>query len=68
MAKKHDQERIAQAFREAEASSALEGIDPSGPAYDRAKALLIEGKISVEEGIAMITEEARKEFPQKGAA
>ena len=60
ISKKHDSEAEVAAFREAEASLALEGLDPSGPAYNRAKALLIAGEIGTEDAIAMITAEARQ--------
>ena len=64
IAKKHDPIRAARAFQEAEASLALEGLDPSGPLYDKIKALRISGEISADEAAAMIREEALREFPQ----
>lgn len=68
MTKKHVPERLARAFREGEASVALEGLDPRGTAYDRAKAMRAAGEIAWDDGAAMIAAEASAMMSKKGAA
>lgn len=63
----HDAEEVAAAYREAEASSRLEGMDSSSdPVYQAAKARVIAGEMTPEAMLQAMVEFSKQEAKRAG--